>query len=180
MRSAKAASETSELIEGSVARAENGTRIAEETQKALGNIVGRVSEVTDLVEEIAKASREQAEGIAQVNEGLTRIDQVTQSNTANAEESAAAAQELSGQASELHDLLARFTLRGGHGEMGRRPAAPAPVLRSAPQATRTPLAPPKLTPRPAKSAATPVGLQSVDESWEDIASSVGQAVEIDW
>ncbi|MEZ4599510.1 MAG: methyl-accepting chemotaxis protein [Syntrophotaleaceae bacterium] len=107
-RSAKAAKETSELIEGSQKKTENGTRIAGETEAALKEIVTSVVKVTDLVSEIAAASAEQAEGISQVNTGLGQIDMVTQQNTANAEESAAAAEELAGQADQLRGMLTRF------------------------------------------------------------------------
>jgi len=109
-RSAKAAKETTELIENSIKKVENGTGIANETAKALTEIVSGVTKVTDLVGEIASASNEQAQGIGQVNQGLGQIDQVTQANTANAEESAAAAEELSGQASNLKQMLTRFRL----------------------------------------------------------------------
>jgi methyl-accepting chemotaxis protein len=110
-RSAKAAKETTELIEGSVKKVENGTSIAQQTAKALNEIVAGVSKVTDLVGEIASASNEQAQGIEQTNEALGQIDQVTQSNTASAEESAAAAEELSSQAVHLKQMLGRFQLR---------------------------------------------------------------------
>ncbi len=69
-RSAKAARETAELIEGSVKKAENGAQIADRTAEALGEIVGGITKVSDLVAEIAAASNEQAQGIAQVNQGL--------------------------------------------------------------------------------------------------------------
>jgi methyl-accepting chemotaxis protein len=111
-RSAKAAKETTELIEGSVKKVENGTGIANETAKALEQIVAGITKVTDLVGEIASASNEQAQGIEQVNQGLSQIDQVTQSNTASAEESASAAEELSSQAVQLKQMLAKFTLKG--------------------------------------------------------------------
>jgi len=114
-RSAKAARETAELIEGSVKRTENGTAIAGQTAAALGEIVAGINKVSDLVAEIAAASNEQAQGITQVNQGLGQIDQVTQQNTANAEESAAAAEELSSQAGELQRMLARFTLERREG-----------------------------------------------------------------
>ncbi|MEW6217916.1 MAG: methyl-accepting chemotaxis protein [Thermodesulfobacteriota bacterium] len=110
-RSAKAARETAELIEGSVAKTENGTRIANDTAQALNEIVSGVTKVADLVGEIAAASNEQAQGISQINEGLGQIDEVTQQNTANAEESASAAEELSSQANQLRELLRRFRLR---------------------------------------------------------------------
>ncbi|HKK32585.1 MAG TPA: methyl-accepting chemotaxis protein [Desulfomicrobiaceae bacterium] len=117
-RSAKAATETSDLIEGSVKKAENGAEIADKTAEALAEIVDRVSRVTDLVNEIAAASTEQAHGIGEVNQGLGQIDQVTQSNTANAEQSAAAAEELASQATELKRLLAHFRIKGGVSSSG--------------------------------------------------------------
>jgi methyl-accepting chemotaxis protein len=110
-RSAKAAKETADLIEGSVNRTKHGGEIASKTAQALGEIVVGITKVSDLVAEIAAASNEQAEGISQVNNGLGQIDSVTQQNTANAEESAAAAEELSGQAGQLMSLLSsRFKL----------------------------------------------------------------------
>ena len=114
-RSAKAASETAELIEGSVEKTKNGTEIAERTGEALEEIVGSIGKVTDLIAEIAAASTEQAQGISQVNIGLQQIDQVIQQNTASAEESAATSEELSSQAAELRGQLGRFTLKSSAG-----------------------------------------------------------------
>ncbi len=111
-RSAKAARETAELIEGSVEKTNNGSQIANQTAESLENIFGGVSKVSDLAEEIAAASNEQASGIGQINEGLGQIDQAIQQNTATAEESAAAAEELSSQAAELLNMLRRFQLKG--------------------------------------------------------------------
>ena len=136
-RSAKAASETAELIESSVKKVEGGSQIADKTAEALGEIVNGVGKVTDLVAEIAAASNEQAQGIAEINTALGQIDQVTQQNTANAEESAAAAEELSSQAAALRDMLARFRLAGGR---------LAPAIPSTPGSRRPPAPPP---PRPA-------------------------------
>lgn len=123
-RSAKAAAETAELIEGSVAKTENGSTIANQTSEALQEIVDGISKVTDLISEIAAASNEQAQGVAQINQGVTQIDQVTQQNTASAEESAAAAEELSGQAEQLRQMLGRFTLK--QAQQFQRMTTPAP------------------------------------------------------
>ncbi len=111
-RSAKAARETADLIEGSKNRVDEGNRMAKETAEALSEIVGGIVKVGDLVGEMAAASNEQAQGIAQISQGLSQIDQVTQQNTATAEETAAAAEELSGQADELRALIAQFKLKG--------------------------------------------------------------------
>ncbi len=128
-RSAKAASETAELIEGSVKKAENGVTIADRTASGFNDIVNSIVKVTDLVAEIASASNEQAQGIQQVSIGLSQIDQVTQQNTASAEEGAAAAEELSSQADQLRQMLGRFVLKKGHGRavVYQPEPAPAPV-----------------------------------------------------
>ncbi len=109
-RSAKAASETAELIAGSGEKAERGAEIADKTEKALGEIVAGISKATDLMGEIATASNEQAQGITEISQGLEQIDQVTQINTATSEETAAAAEELASQAESLHHMLRRFKL----------------------------------------------------------------------
>nr|WP_320049702.1 methyl-accepting chemotaxis protein [uncultured Desulfuromonas sp.] len=115
-RSAKAAQETTELIEGSVAKAEAGADIAKKTADSLEKIVSGVTEATTLVSQIARASTEQAQGISQITIGVSQIDDVTQQNTACAEETAAAAEELRSQADTLQHLLSRFSLRqGGRG-----------------------------------------------------------------
>lgn len=124
-RSAKAAAETADLIQGSVEKTESGTQIASDTAKSLEEIVEQITKVTDLISEIAASSNEQAQGISQINQGLNQIDGVTQQNTASAEESAAAAEELSGQAEHLKQMLARFTLAGQPTSNALPPAAPA-------------------------------------------------------
>ncbi|WP_022663079.1 methyl-accepting chemotaxis protein [Paucidesulfovibrio longus] len=111
-RSAKAARETAELIEGSTARVRAGGDIARQTAEALERIVGDVSSAADLVAEIAAASSEQAEGVSQVNMGLGQVEQVTQQNTASAEQTAAAASQLSAQAATLRRVLEGFSLGG--------------------------------------------------------------------
>jgi methyl-accepting chemotaxis protein len=109
-RSANAAKETAQLIEGSVGKVSRGSEIANLTAEALDEIVKNVSATAQLIGDIAEASNQQAHGISQVNRGLIQIDQVTQQNTANAEESAAAAEELSAQAEELRSMLGEFKL----------------------------------------------------------------------
>nr|HQV33441.1 methyl-accepting chemotaxis protein [Calditrichia bacterium] len=109
-RSAKAAQETTQLINESLGTVKNGTRIAGITADQLKTIINRISQVSDLVEDISQASEKQEVGIREVNVALSQIDKVTQVNTASAEESAAAAEELSGQARELKHLLQQFRL----------------------------------------------------------------------
>jgi methyl-accepting chemotaxis protein len=120
-RSAKAAQETTALIQGSVDKTNNGAEIANETAKSLDAIVTDVTKVSDLVAEIAAASHEQSLGISQVNEGLTQLDEVNQQTTSTSEESAAIAEELSSQTTDMQQMLQRFTLRG---EVPRKTIAP--------------------------------------------------------
>ena len=110
-RSAKAARETAELIDSTVQKTSRGSQIAAQTAEALAGIVSSVSQAGELVADIAAASNEQAQGISQVSVGLTQIEQVVQLGTANTEELAAAAEELSGQATALHQMLSRFQLK---------------------------------------------------------------------
>jgi methyl-accepting chemotaxis protein len=112
-RSAKAARETAELIEGASGRVDEGNRIAEETAESLGSIVTGIVKMSDLVGEMAASSSEQARGILEIGQGLDQINQVTQQNTATAEQSAAAAEELSSQAAELRALVEQFQLSEG-------------------------------------------------------------------
>ncbi len=110
-RSATAAKETAEMIEESIKKTEAGAKIAEETSNALAEIVIGSTKVTDLIGEIASASKEQAQGIGQINQGLSQVDQVTQQVTASSEESASASEELSSQSLQLKQMLDKFSLR---------------------------------------------------------------------
>ncbi|NCD32761.1 MAG: methyl-accepting chemotaxis protein [Spartobacteria bacterium] len=109
-RSAKAAKETADLIEKSTGNVNNGLSVANAASASFQGIMGEIIKVTDLVGEIAAASSEQAEGISQINVGLSRVDQVTQQNTACAEETASSAEELNGQAVRLQQLISQFNL----------------------------------------------------------------------
>lgn len=84
--------------------------MVEQTSKALAEILGQTSKVKDLINEITAASNDQAQGVSQIVIALGQIDQVTQRNTATAEESACAAQELSSQAKELRAMVDQFQL----------------------------------------------------------------------
>lgn len=110
-RSADAAKETTDLIQGSMTKSAHGTEIANNTAEALNEIVGGVSKTAEIIAEIAKSSNEQAMGIAQINMGLTQVSQVVQNNAATAQQSAASSEELSGQAEMLKTMVGRFQLR---------------------------------------------------------------------
>jgi len=112
-RSAAAARETTELIEGSIHKVQAGTKIANDTATALVEIVAVIEKSASLVGNIAEACNEQASGIAQVNKGIEQVAQVTQNNSATAEESAAASEQLSSQAEILKEMMSKFKLNKG-------------------------------------------------------------------
>ncbi len=110
-RSAKAAKETSEMIEEAIKKAQNGSAIANQTATVLNVIEQSATTVSEIIADIATASTQQAQSISEINTSLVQIEQVTQQNTANAEESAAASEQLSGQSRELKNMLSKFRLK---------------------------------------------------------------------
>ena len=110
-KSAKAASETAELIENSIIKVNKGTELAEETQKALNDIVVNIDKIVELISQIATASSEQATAVTQIDQAIGQVSQVVHSNSATSEECAAASEELSHQAFRLKQLIARFQLK---------------------------------------------------------------------
>jgi len=112
-RSASAAKETTELIEGSIKKTEAGTKIADDTAAALAQIVEGVEKAVELVAEIAGASNQQATAINEVNRGIEQMSQVVQTNSATSQEAAAAAEELSSQAAMLKEMVGKFRLKDG-------------------------------------------------------------------
>ena len=111
-RSAEAAKETTGLIEGSIDKVNTGTKIADQTEESLQEILNQIQKVTDLVGSIAQASNSQASEIAQINRGIEQVSEVVQTNSATAEESAAASEELSGQAEMLKQMVDAFKVKG--------------------------------------------------------------------
>jgi methyl-accepting chemotaxis protein len=109
-RSARAAKETTSLIEGTAKKVSQGMSIANDTARALGQIVGSVSEVNGLVSRIAQASDEQAEGISQVDLGLRQVDAVVQQTMHSAEQGSAAADQLSVRVHRMVESLAPLRL----------------------------------------------------------------------
>ena len=115
-RSATAAGETAALIQHSLAKVEAGTALTDATAGALDNIVSSVQNTVGLVTQITEASGGQAASIAQVDKGIGQMSTVVQTNSATAQEAAAAAEELSGQAQMLKDMIAGFKMKGESGK----------------------------------------------------------------
>lgn len=107
-RSAQASRDTSDLIQATLASVEHGTKIADETAKALTEVVGEVEEITGAMQSISNASEEQASAINEITQGVDQISGVVQNNSATAQESAAASEELSGLSQILKELVSRF------------------------------------------------------------------------
>jgi methyl-accepting chemotaxis protein len=113
-RSAQSARETAEKIEQAISRSEDGVKISGQVAASLTEIVTKARKVDDLINEIATASTEQNEGLSQVNTAVRQMDSLVQSNAANAEETAAAAESLSNQTVETRgNLLDLLQLIGG-------------------------------------------------------------------
>lgn len=110
-RSAAAVKETTDMIDNSIRKVEEGSAIANKTAEALNKIVEGVSDAVEIVEKISEASVQQATSIAQIDTGINQISKVTQSNTATAEESAAASEEMAGQAQMLKGMIQEFRLK---------------------------------------------------------------------
>lgn len=169
-RSAEAAKEIKILIQDSVGKVTEGTKLVDESGKALAEIVVRVKKVTDVMAEIASSSREQASGIEQVNKAITMMDDVTQQNAALVEEASAAAQALTEQASNLTQLIARY-------RVGDNTAAETPHVAARPAGAAAPAVERRAANRPLtgkrKPAAAPVvapartASAGSDEQWKD-------------
>jgi methyl-accepting chemotaxis protein len=146
-RSAQAARETSAKIESAIAKSGQGAQFSERVGGCLEEIVGTARKVDELVAEITAASKEQSQGIRQVNLAVGQMDKVTQGNAANAEESASAAQELNSQANALKEAVCNLMdmvdgshrTEGDSSRFGEQAFEPQPSARpSAAKAARAP------------------------------------------
>jgi methyl-accepting chemotaxis protein len=118
-RSAAAAKEIKGLIGDSVDKVEAGSKLVNAAGATMDEVVASVKRVTEIMSEIALAGQEQSSGIAQVNQAIAQMDQVTQQNAALVEEAAAAADSMQEQARQLSVVVSTFKLaedaRGGFG-----------------------------------------------------------------
>jgi methyl-accepting chemotaxis protein len=126
-RSAAAAKEIKTLIEDSVEKVDSGTQLVERAGGTMDEVVDSVQRVAAIISEISGASREQSAGIAQVNQAVAQMDQVTQKNAALVEEANAASRSLQEQAGSLAQLVSTFKLNAAR-RMPPSRSAPARKL----------------------------------------------------
>ena len=164
-RSAGAAREIKGLIDDSVSKIESGNRLVDQAGTTMSEIVGSIQRVTDIMAEITAATREQVDGIEQINQAVMDMDSVTQQNAALVEEAAAAAESLEQQAANLVEVVSVFNT----GQASSAPrAAPKPAARqvarapAARQAARR--APPKQI---ANAAPRPAPEPGKGDDWEE-------------
>ncbi|MCB5208190.1 HAMP domain-containing methyl-accepting chemotaxis protein [Methylovorus mays] len=115
-RSQVAAQEIGELAESSVGMAEKAGKLLEE-------MVPNINKTSDLVQEITAASQEQSSGASQINVAMNQMSQITQQNASGSEELAATAEEMSGQAEQLQELIGFFTIKNSGGSSSQRTAS---------------------------------------------------------
>ena len=130
-RSAVAARQIKDLIQDSVRKVADGSKLVTQSGETLEQIVTAVKRVTDIVAEISTATHEQSAGIEQVNKALMHLDELTQQNSALVEESSAASQAIAEQAHSLNEHVGRYHIGAGTGAgaasaTSARPARPAP------------------------------------------------------
>ena len=157
-RSATAARESKELIQNSVQKVRAGSEFVNQTGSSLTEIVAGVKKVGDIVAAIADASVEQSAGIAQVNQAVSQMDEITQQNAALAEEASAASVSMSDLSTNMVELLSFFKLGNEvQKSKGQASASEASSVRNA-------AAEPKVT-SPSKQAA--YKSVSSDDEWQD-------------
>jgi len=134
-RSADAAKEIKQLIQASVERVADGARLVHEAGGTMQEIVQSIERVTLTMAEINAVAAEQRDGIAQVSEAVSSLDQMTQQNAALVEESAAASHSLSEQSQNMKSVVGRFKVPGAQQVLGLQRPVPAPrSIGSRPQA----------------------------------------------
>ena len=175
-RSASAAKEIKQLISDSVGKVDAGSKLVDEAGQTMDLIVTSIRQVADIMGEITAATQEQSNGIEEVNQAITQMDEMTQQNAALVEQAAAAAESMQDQAQMLAQAVSIFKL--SHDETMRRPAAPAPraapaVASAAPArpaaaiAAPRPAAKPAARPAPAPAAAKKASTAPSGDDWEE-------------
>ncbi|MDS1141151.1 methyl-accepting chemotaxis protein [Pusillimonas sp. SM2304] len=150
-KSAAAAKDIKLLIDESVSRAQAGSQMVDAAGEAMTGIVTQVQRVTDLISEISAATNEQTTGIAQVNDAVLQLSDVTQQNAALVEQSASASSSLNEQAKALVEVVSIFKLGQEEARLKQRDARDAKDSRPVAALAR-PSAAPDQAKTPAKTA----------------------------
>ncbi len=152
IRAAEAARNTSELIDDTSRRVQDGSSLVSQANEAFTEVAGASVKVGDIVGEIAAASSEQAQGVEQINTAVTEMDKVVQQNAASAEESASASEEMNAQAEQMKNMVFELVKLVEGRNQKKTVAAPGPrgLGRRRKQA-----AAPTTTARPKESPAVP-------------------------
>ena len=161
-RSASAAKDIKGLIDDSVQKVQIGSELVDKAGQTMEEIVQSIGRVTQIMTQISNASEEQSIGIAQVNDAITQMDQVTQQNAALVEEAAAAAESMQEQSAKLADVVSVFKLDASY-------SSPAPALPRAPARAALPRRAPALTARakPAVATAPRKAVPANESDWEE-------------
>jgi methyl-accepting chemotaxis protein len=139
MRAAEAAKNTQTLIEGNIHNIKEGTELVAATDEAFSEVAQSAEKVAELVGEIAAASKEQSQGIDQINNATSEMDKVIQRVAANAEESAASAEEMSAQADTMKDAVNSLAaLVGASNGKPQKKKKSEPVIQEAKTEKRAP------------------------------------------
>lgn len=109
-KSAKAAMETSDLLNGSISKSKYGLKIGEEMEKTLGSITDGINRSMVSISEIANDCLQQVEAISQLNNGLSQVSQVVQNNMATAQEAAASSQEMAAQSTTMINMVSHYSI----------------------------------------------------------------------
>jgi len=168
-RSAEAAKEIKGLINDSVSSVDEGSKLVDESGKALKSIVNSVQKVNEIVAEIAAASQEQAAGVEQINKAIAQLDSGTQQNAAMVEEVNAASENLDEQVQNMNELISVFNLGnnpvssfGASGRSSRKVVQPN--RQTASQGLKKAA---KVTERVISKASSKAEAMVKDESWEE-------------
>ncbi len=166
-RSAAAAREIKELISNSVHKVEDGTQLVDQAGRTMEEVVMSVKRVTDIMGEISAASQEQSQGIEQVNQAITQMDEITQQNAALVEEAAAASESMREQAEQLSRAVAAFKLEQGM-TLAQTAGSPLVERRGPNRATNVERLPQARSHRKAASSGTSSSVPTgTDGDWEE-------------
>jgi len=157
-RSAQAAKDTSDLIQASIAKTQDGNLKVEQVAASISGITSSIASVKALVDQVSGASRQQAHGIDQISQTLAQMEKVTQTTAATAAESAVASEELSAQADGSMGAVHRLEalVSGAAGTIAEPNGAAARAVLSLRSIVPTPGSRRAPTARPSRAATSPI------------------------